>query len=195
VTVPKFLGLDKQKWVWIGVAVAAVVGLYLLTQQGSGAGSASDAGLPVTGPPQLGNMTPPGGGFFDQGEEVASRLSGRGMLRELRLFKAAQDIPTAGYDPVPEPEHRTMLNRRATGAPKTSRGPLAWFNDTVVALVGGAIGAAAGGAPVTLGSAGAYAIGQPQLAKKKKAQTPPIAPTPRWGNAPAPEEWWRVPEV
>src|SRR5690348_12380224 len=75
---PEFLGLDKKKWLWVGVAVAGVAGLYLLMHRG-GTAPAADAGLPQTGPPQLGNMTPAAAGSssFDQGQLVAASLSDR----------------------------------------------------------------------------------------------------------------------
>jgi hypothetical protein len=74
---PEFLGMDKKHWLWIGVAVAGVAGLYLLTHRGSGA--SSDTGLPATGPPQLGNMTPTAApsSSFDSGQSVAASLSDR----------------------------------------------------------------------------------------------------------------------
>lgn len=76
---PEFPGLDKKKWLWIGVAVAGVAGLYLLMHRGGSGTSASDAGLPSTGPPQIGNMTPSAAGSssFDQGQVVAASLSDR----------------------------------------------------------------------------------------------------------------------
>jgi hypothetical protein len=91
---PEFLGLDKKKWLWIGVAVAGVAGLYLLTHQGSATPSAGDAGLPQTGPPTLGNMTP--GGFFDQGEQVAAFKSSQDRFQQMRQAQAASDIHPTG---------------------------------------------------------------------------------------------------
>src|SRR5690349_1339594 len=91
--------MDKQKWIWIGVAVAGVGGLYLLTHQGGAPASGTtggDAGLPQTGPPTLGNMTPAPGGFFDQGEQLAAFQSSHDRFLALRQADAANDIAPTG---------------------------------------------------------------------------------------------------
>jgi hypothetical protein len=90
--------LEKKHWIWIGVAAAGVAGLYLLSHRGSSGGSASDAGLPATGPPQLGNMTPSAsqGSYYDQGEQVAAFTSLSDRHRQLAQANAAQTIPLTG---------------------------------------------------------------------------------------------------
>ena len=61
--------------------------------------SASDSGLPSTGPPQLGNMTPSAAPsqYYDQGEQAAAFLSLSDRHRQLAQANAAADqIPYTG---------------------------------------------------------------------------------------------------
>jgi hypothetical protein len=100
---PKFLGMDKKKWLWIGVAGAAVVGYFLLSRGGSGGGQ---AGAPAEQPIQGGNaggyapgQTPPG--FFDSGEQAASGYSQQ-MLQDQQSLAQSFVSPNGAWswDPI-----------------------------------------------------------------------------------------------
>ncbi len=90
---PKFLGLDKKKWLYVGLAAAAV-GVYFLLSRGSGAGAAAGpAEQPIAGGNTGGYMpgqTPPGG-FFDSGEQAASYYSNQ-------LQQGAQQLQGAFFN-------------------------------------------------------------------------------------------------
>ena len=74
---PKFLGMDKKRWLWIGLAAAADVAYMLLSRGSGGGGSAAPAEQPIqggnTGGYPAGNT--PAGGFFDSNEKAASQYS------------------------------------------------------------------------------------------------------------------------
>lgn len=92
---PKFLGLDKKKWLWVGVAAAAVIA-YVLLSRGSGGGQAAG---PAGGeqPIQGGNFGgyPSGNtpaGYFDQGEQAAHFYSNDLLNAQQQLRGATRGV-------------------------------------------------------------------------------------------------------
>lgn len=203
--------LEKKHWIWIGVAAVGVVGLYLLSHRGSSGGSASDAGLPATGPPQLGNMTPSAsqGSYYDQGEQVAAFTSLSDRHRQMAQANAAQTIPLTGYVSKAWAQLATgdwqdrfhpghiISEQEAEAIGPSNHGPyakgsggffgqVADFVGSLAKAVGPGIAASyTAGAPITLGSA---FLGPKKVQPKARFGTPGINPAPSaplsYGNPP-----------
>jgi hypothetical protein len=165
---PKFLGMDKKKWLFVGVAAAAVGAYFLLSRGGSGAGQAAG---PAEQPIQGGNaggyapgQAPPG--FFDQGEQVAAGYSQQ-MLQDQQSLAQSFISPNSAWswDPLTSLWRgikggksgdigKSMTDTEARNLEPKNRGPYAHggtsFYDQYIApilhAVSGAAGSAASGA-------------------------------------------------
>jgi len=193
---PEFLGMDKKKWLWVGLAAVGVVGLFLLANRGGAASAPDGPGLPPTGPPPMGNQTPPS--FFDAGEEAAHFFSTRDRFLAQRQAQMADEIPATGlirgaWEQLAsgdwrgvKSDNRGMIlgEAEARAIADDNRGPYAHaktFWQKAASYIGNNIKDAAR----------LYAASQgvplpPPQPSYSTGRTPPIAPrSPSYGNTPA----------
>lgn len=201
----------QRHWKVLAIAGAGVVGLYLLTQRSGGGApaGASDAGLPATGPPPVGDQTP-ASTFFSPEEQVAAGLAGQ--LQGLTMFatpqaagtdtdghaeysygtgavsKAWQQVVVEGqtaWEDIYHPGHIISEQQAQQLAPQ-DHGPYAQASGGFFGQVATALGS------VAKTALGTYLTG---LTRAPLPATPKISPTPKYGNTPTPQPPGNVVEV
>lgn len=204
----------KKHWKVVAIAGVGVLGLYLLMHRGSSTASAA-AGLPETGPAQLGNMTP-AQTFFAPTEQAAAQLSQSELHRQQAQARASaglsggqvsasglpltgvaskawQQVQTAAgtaWEDIYHPGH-VISEQQAQMFSSQNRGPYAqggggFFGGLAKFITGLAPNLAASYAAGAPITLGSAFMGPRKPNPAPTVFTPGIAPTPRYGVAPPP---------
>lgn len=152
---PKFLGLDKKKWLWVGVAAAAVVGYLLLSHRGGGSAAPADGGIDAggIGPPPPSNPFPNDGlgqaaaGYSQQLLGQQQDLAGAFFNNGLYQAVAGGFVNTGKKNP--SAAGTFISNEQATMLGPQNKGPLAhgqgsWLGNTLSSALSSAASAFAG---------------------------------------------------